>query len=129
MVSRLRPHLAHKAIEPWFAPSWSRAFRPAKLRPTMDSKLFFSTFFAIFLAELGDKTQLAVLAISSESQKHVRLTVLLASVLALSATSAIAVFGGDMLSRFVSPLWLKRVAGAAFLVMGVFYLWSSGKAE
>ena len=95
----------------------------------MDSKLFFSTFFAIFLAELGDKTQLAVLAISSESQKHVRLTVLIASVLALSATSAIAVFGGDILSRFVSPLWLKRVAGAAFLVMGVFYLWSSGKAE
>jgi putative Ca2+/H+ antiporter (TMEM165/GDT1 family) len=95
----------------------------------MDMKLFFSTFAAIFLAELGDKTQLAVLAIASESQRGVRLVVFLASALALTATSAVAVFGGDLISRYVSPVWLKRVAGAMFLVMGAIFLLRSGKPD
>ena len=99
------------------------------MRPLMDMKLFATTFIAIFLAELGDKTQLAVLAISSESQRDVRLTVFLGSAIALAATSAIAVFGGEMISRFVSPIWLKRCAGLMFLVMGVFYLVKSGSAD
>lgn len=95
----------------------------------MDLKLFVSTFIAIFLAELGDKTQLAVLAISSDSQRHVRMTVFLASCVALASTSALAVFGGDVISRFITPIWLKRVAGAAFVVMGLWYLYESSTRE
>lgn len=88
----------------------------------MELRLFWSTFLAIFLAELGDKTQLAVLAISTESQRDVRWTVFFASATALAATSALAVFGGDIISRFVSPMWLKRIAGAMFVVMGVWFI-------
>ena len=95
----------------------------------MEMKLFWSTFLAIFLAELGDKTQLAVLAISTESQRDVRWTVFAASALALAATSAIAVFGGDVVSRYVSPVWLKRIAGGMFVVMGIWFIARSGHAD
>jgi len=95
----------------------------------MELKLFWSTFLAIFLAELGDKTQLAVLAISTESKSDVRWTVFAASALALAATSAIAVFGGDLISRYVSPVWLKRIAGAMFIVMGIVFIARSGRSD
>jgi putative Ca2+/H+ antiporter (TMEM165/GDT1 family) len=86
----------------------------------MDWKLLASTFGAIFLAELGDKTQLAALTLSAGSSS--KWAVFLGSALALIATSAIAVGAGEAVSRFVSPLWLKRIAGAAFILMGVLFL-------
>lgn len=86
----------------------------------MSWKLFASTFVTIFLAELGDKTQLTALSVASASPS--RWTVFAASACALTATSAIAVFGGDLIGRYVSPLWLRRVAGAAFVVLGLFFL-------
>ncbi len=86
----------------------------------MDWKLFASTFGAIFLAELGDKTQLAALSLAAESKS--KWMVFAGSALALVATSAIAVAGGDVISRFVSPVWLRRIAGFVFVVMGIFFL-------
>lgn len=86
----------------------------------MDWKLFASTFGAIFVAELGDKTQLAALSLSAGSKS--KWLVFLASALALTASSAIAVGVGEGLSRVVSPLWLKRAAGVIFIVMGVLFL-------
>lgn len=86
----------------------------------MDWKLLASTFGAIFLAELGDKTQLAALSLSAGSSS--KWAVFLGSALALIATSAIAVGAGEAVSRFVSPLWLKRIAGVAFILMGVLFL-------
>lgn len=86
----------------------------------MDVKLFMMTFATVFLAELGDKTQLATLSIASESGS--RATVFCASALALVATSALAVLGGEALSRVVPPIWIKRAAGALFLVLGVVFL-------
>lgn len=86
----------------------------------MDWKLFASTFAAIFVAELGDKTQLAALSLSAGSKS--KWVVFLASALALTASSAIAVAVGEGLSRVVSPLWLKRAAGVIFIVMGVLFL-------
>lgn len=86
----------------------------------MDWKLFVSTFGAIFVAELGDKTQLAALSLSAGSKS--KWVVFLASALALTASSAMAVAVGEGVSRFVSPLWLKRAAGAIFLVLGVLFL-------
>jgi putative Ca2+/H+ antiporter (TMEM165/GDT1 family) len=96
---------------------------------TMEWKLFFSTFAAIFLAELGDKTQLAVLALSTDSAGRGRWVVVVASALALTATSAIAVLGGDIVARYVSPVWLKRIAGAVFVVMGLLYIVKSGAPD
>lgn len=86
----------------------------------MDWKLIASTFAAIFVAELGDKTQLAALSLSAGAQS--KWSVFIGSALALVATSAIAVLAGEALSRVVSPIWLKRVAGVVFIVMGVLYL-------
>ncbi|MCA9600067.1 MAG: TMEM165/GDT1 family protein [Myxococcales bacterium] len=90
----------------------------------MDLKLLASTFAAVFLAELGDKTQLATLTLAAGSKS--RLAVFVGSALALTATSAIAVLAGDALTRVVSPLWLRRIAGVAFLLLGALYLLSRG---
>jgi len=86
----------------------------------MDFKLFLATFASIFLAELGDKTQLATLSLSAGSPR--RWTVFLASSLALVATSAIAVLGGEALARVVPPNLIQRAAGVLFVVIGVVFL-------
>lgn len=86
----------------------------------MDWKLFASTFAAIFVAELGDKTQLAALSLSAGSTS--KWAVFAGSALALVATSAIAVAAGEAVSRFVSPVWLRRVAGVVFVAMGILFL-------
>lgn len=93
----------------------------------MDWKLFASTFAAIFVAELGDKTQLATLSLAAGGKS--RWVVFLASALALVATSAIAVLGGEAVARIVPPHWIKRVAGLVFVVMGLFFLYSARSAD
>jgi putative Ca2+/H+ antiporter (TMEM165/GDT1 family) len=90
----------------------------------VDWKLFASTFVAIFIAELGDKTQLAVLSFSAAGGS--RWNTFLASAAALALSSAIAAFGGELLSRWVSPLLLRRLAGGVFLLMGALFLLRKG---
>ena len=92
----------------------------------MDWKLVGTTFLAVFVAELGDKTQLATLSFASSGQS--RLSVFIGSALALVATSAIAVMVGEALSRVVPPLLLQRIAGVAFVVIGGWVLWSTTRA-
>lgn len=89
----------------------------------MDKKLFFSTFAAIFLAEMGDKTQLATLSAASGGAS--RWVVFAGASLALVATTAVAVIAGEAVSRVVPPVWTKRAAGVLFIVLGVLYLWGS----
>jgi putative Ca2+/H+ antiporter (TMEM165/GDT1 family) len=86
----------------------------------MDWKLFGSTFAAIFVAELGDKTQLAALSLAAGGKS--RFAVFAGSALALVLTSAIAVAAGEGVSRVVSPLWLRRIAGVVFVAMGIWFL-------
>jgi Ca2+/H+ antiporter, TMEM165/GDT1 family len=86
----------------------------------MDWKLLVSTFGAIFVAELGDKTQLATLSMAAGSRA--KLTVFAGAALALCATSAIAVLAGEAVSRWVSPVWLRRIAGAVFIGLGILFL-------
>jgi putative Ca2+/H+ antiporter (TMEM165/GDT1 family) len=76
-----------------------------------------SIFFAIFIAELGDKTQLATLLFASES-KLSPLTVFLASAGALVLSSAIAVLLGAVASKYLAALPLKLIAGAGFVIIG-----------
>jgi putative Ca2+/H+ antiporter (TMEM165/GDT1 family) len=90
----------------------------------MDYRLFASTFAAIFIAELGDKTQLATLSLSASSSS--RLSVFAGSALALVLSSALAVLGGELLSRWVSPLTLRRLAGVVFLLLGALYVSGRG---
>lgn len=93
----------------------------------MDWKLFATTFAAIFVAEIGDKTQLATLSFAAGSAS--RWVVFAGSALALVATSAIAVLAGDALGRVVPPVWMKRGAGALFIVLGILLLVGSGKND
>jgi putative Ca2+/H+ antiporter (TMEM165/GDT1 family) len=88
----------------------------------MDWKTFGSVFATIFVAELGDKTQLAALAMSAGNRS--KWSVFAGSAVALVATSAIAVAAGEGVSRVVPPIWMRRIAGAAFLVMGALFLMS-----
>lgn len=90
----------------------------------MDWKLVGSTFLAIFLAEMGDKTQLATMGLAAGSS---RWSVFAGSALALVATSAVAVLAGEAVARLVSPLWLRRGAGVAFLLMGAWFLLGRGE--
>jgi Ca2+/H+ antiporter, TMEM165/GDT1 family len=87
----------------------------------MDWKLFASTFAAIFLAEMGDKTQLATLSLAASSSRWL---VFAASASALVAASAIAVVAGEFVAEYVPPIWIKRTAGVVFLALGALYLFS-----
>jgi putative Ca2+/H+ antiporter (TMEM165/GDT1 family) len=86
----------------------------------MDWKLLASSFSLIFLAKLGDKTQLATLALAAGGRS--RLTIFVGAALALVATSAIAVLAGEAVARAVPELWIKRAAGLGFLVLGTLFL-------
>jgi putative Ca2+/H+ antiporter (TMEM165/GDT1 family) len=86
----------------------------------MDMKIFGTTFLAIFIAELGDKTQLATLALAAESRQ--KLTIFVASALALIASSGLAVMGSTLISRFISPVYLNKGAGILFIILGVLSL-------
>ena len=90
----------------------------------MDWKLFASTFTAIFIAEMGDKTQLATLSLATGGSS--RWVVFAGSALALVATSAIAVLVGDGLVRVIPAIWVRRAAGALFIVLGLLYLFGRG---
>ncbi len=90
----------------------------------MNWTLLGSTFAAVFLAELGDKTQLATLSLAAGGS---RLSVFLGAALALICTSALAVLLGEGLARTIPPFWIKRAAGALFVVLGVFYLVTAGR--
>ncbi|MBE9065535.1 TMEM165/GDT1 family protein [Leptolyngbya cf. ectocarpi LEGE 11479] len=79
--------------------------------------VFISTFITIFLAELGDKTQVATLLMSAESHKP--LTVFVGAALALISTSLVGVLVGQWLARRVSPDTLDTLAGILLLLISV----------
>ncbi|MCS6925287.1 MAG: TMEM165/GDT1 family protein [Candidatus Binatia bacterium] len=78
-------------------------------------------FVSIFLAELGDKTQVATLLFATDRSLS-RLGVFVASSAALVCSSLIAVLGGEQLARWVSPNVLKLAAGIGFIVIGIWLL-------
>ena len=92
---------------------------------TDDLKVFSATFLGVFLAEMGDKTQLATMSMSAGAQGS-RWVVFAGSAAALVATSAIAVLLGDTVARFISPSVLRKLAGAAFIVLGLLYVFERG---
>jgi len=86
----------------------------------MDWKLILSTFGAIFLAELGDKTQLAAVTLSASTKKP--LTIFIGTSLALVAVSAIGVAVGAGLSEVLPMAMIRKVSAAAFVLIGVAML-------
>ena len=79
--------------------------------------LLLSTFITIFVAELGDKTQLATLTISGTSNKP--LAVFLGSSLALVFASLLGALAGGSISNFVPEIILKSIASVTFFIIGI----------
>ena len=87
----------------------------------MNWQIFFSTFILIFLAELGDKTQLAVMAQSAGASS--RWSVFLAGSFALILSTAVGVLAGSVLRRFVQDMSIIRIGGGVmFLIFGALML-------
>ena len=86
----------------------------------MDWRVFLTTFGIIFLAEMGDKTQLAAMTMAAQTKRP--WTVLAGSALALTAVSAIGVVVGGVVGEYVPLIWVKRVAAVSFIVIGVLIL-------
>jgi putative Ca2+/H+ antiporter (TMEM165/GDT1 family) len=86
----------------------------------MDLRVLLTTFGIIFLAEMGDKTQLAAMTMAANSKKP--WAVFLGASLALAAVSGLGVLVGGLLGNYVPLEWVKRVAAVAFIVIGVLML-------
>jgi putative Ca2+/H+ antiporter (TMEM165/GDT1 family) len=86
----------------------------------MDWRVFLTTFGVIFLAEMGDKTQLAAMTMSAQSKRP--WAVFIGSALALTAVSAIGVAVGSVVGNYIPLIWIKRAAAVAFIVIGVLIL-------
>lgn len=91
----------------------------------MDIKLIATVFGVVFLAELGDKTQLATLLFSAKSPEKL-LSVFFGASVALIVTSAIGVLAGGLVAQYVSPKLLSYVAGTGFIVIGIWTIWQTG---
>jgi putative Ca2+/H+ antiporter (TMEM165/GDT1 family) len=85
----------------------------------MDTKVFATVFFTVFVAELGDKTQVATLLYASKPDNP-KLLVFLASALALVVASALAVVAGTFIAQYIHPKALSWVAGLGFMAVGLW---------
>ena len=86
----------------------------------MDWKVVLSTFGLIFVAELGDKTQLAAIAMAAKSRSPV--AVFVGAVAALALVTLVGVALGEAVASFIPAALLQKVSGALFVVIGVAIL-------
>ncbi|MDR4496957.1 MAG: TMEM165/GDT1 family protein [Candidatus Scalindua sp.] len=87
----------------------------------MNLKIMLTVFLAVFVAELGDKTQLATMLFAADKEVN-KTTVFVGASLALIVASAIGVMAGSFISQYVSEKILHYVAGIGFLVIGILTL-------
>lgn len=92
----------------------------AVIEVRMDWRVLLTTFGIVFLAEMGDKTQIAAMTMAAEKKRPWE--VFIGASLALVAVSAIGVLVGSMLGQYLPLEWIKRAAGAAFIIIGVLVL-------
>ena len=85
----------------------------------MDFKLVATVFLTIFVAEIADKTQIATLLYASNAQ-YSKLSVFIGSAMALMFASGVAVLAGVALSNWIDERLMARVAGIAFILVGIW---------
>jgi putative Ca2+/H+ antiporter (TMEM165/GDT1 family) len=90
----------------------------------MDWKVFATIFAAVFIAELGDKTQLATMLFAADKEVN-KYTVFIAASAALVVASAIGVLAGSLLSEYINEKYLHYVAGTGFILIGAYTLYSA----
>jgi putative Ca2+/H+ antiporter (TMEM165/GDT1 family) len=91
---------------------------------SMDWKVLWSVFASVFVAELGDKTQLATMLFAADRETS-KLTLFAGAAFALILTSALGVLAGEVVSTYVSEKHLRHLAGIGFIAIG---LWTLVKA-
>jgi len=87
----------------------------------MEWKLVGTVFATVFVAELGDKTQLATLLFAARAENP-KLSVFVGAALALVLSAALGVLGGELVSRVLQPRVLSWIAGIGFITIGVWTL-------
>ena len=87
----------------------------------MDWKVLGTAFVTLFLAELGDKTQWAVITMSASTDS--KLAVFVGASLALVLVSLLGVLLGGVLTQYIPTEWLQRIVAVAFIVIGILMLW------
>ena len=90
----------------------------------MDTRTLLTVFTTVFVAELGDKTQLATLLFASDREVS-RWIVFIGAALALIVTSAIGVLAGVVVSQYVSEKFLRYIAGVGFVTIGVWTIFKA----
>jgi putative Ca2+/H+ antiporter (TMEM165/GDT1 family) len=86
----------------------------------MDWKIFGTAFVTLFLAEIGDKTQLAVITMTAATDSKV--AVFAGACAALIVVTLLGVVFGGVLAEYVPAEWLQRIVAAAFIVIGLLML-------
>jgi len=87
----------------------------------MDYKIFLTVFVTVFVAEVGDKTQLATMLFAADKEVS-KLTVFFGASLALIIASALGVLAGGILSQYISEKQLNYLAGVGFIGIGIWTL-------
>lgn len=87
----------------------------------MDLKVLMTVFSVVFIAELGDKTQLATMLFAADKEVS-KWTVFFGASLALILASALGVLAGGMISQYISEKHLHYIAGLGFILIGLFTL-------
>ena len=90
----------------------------------MDLKVLITVFGIVFLAEIGDKTQLATMLFAAKSPENL-IAVFIGASAALILASAIGVAAGSIISHYISPKYLSYLAGVGFLVIGAWTIWQA----
>ena len=85
----------------------------------MELKVFFTVVVAVFIAELGDKTQLATMLFAADKEVS-KWTVFLGASAALVVATAIGVIAGALFSEYINEKYLNYLAGAGFILIGAF---------
>ena len=91
----------------------------------MKLQTLLTVFTAIFIAELGDKTQLATMLFASNREVD-KFTIFAGASIALVLTSAIGVLAGTIISKYISERYLSYIAGIGFIGIGIWTLIKAG---
>jgi len=90
----------------------------------MDIKIFATVFITVFIAELGDKTQIATLLYASDKEINLT-TVFIAASSALVLSTAIGVLAGGLIAHYISVKQLNIIAGLGFIAVGIWTIYKS----
>ena len=90
----------------------------------MDYKILITVFTAVFIAELGDKTQLATMLFAADKEVN-KLTVVIGASLALIVASGIGVIAGGFISKFITERYLHYITGIGFISIGIWTLFKA----